>query len=211
MRISLIARVLALGIAFILGAGVEKSFAIPAPILLTIDDSNPSAVIVTTSGLASGVNDSTRPAGSGVDLFNFFSANQSSLFGQPLSGSNLTGGNSGVSYNGFLSDNFSTGGDTFVDLRLYVNGSPGAGNTQAFSTSQPAFTGTWIFDLSSAGVNASSLPAVGTRGEIFSGFSGDQGTLIGQWEIASVPEPGTGSLFILGSIIAFAIKRRRTS
>ena len=210
MRSPQIAKILASGIAIFLGAGVEKSFAIPSPILLTIDDSNPSAVVFSTTGLAPGVNDSTRIESSGVDLFSFFSANQSTLFGQSLSGSTLSGGNSGVSYNDIRGDNFSTSGGNSFDLRLYVDGSsPGAGNTQAFSVTQPAFIGTWTLDLTSLGVSPSALPSPGTRGDIFSGFSGDQGTLLGQWEIASVPEPGAGSLFVLGSVLAFALNRRR--
>ena len=211
MRIPQIAIMLASGIAIFLGAGVEKSFAIPSPILLTIDDSNPSAVIFTATGLAPAVNDSTRPADSGVDLFTFFLANEPSLFSQILLGPTLTGGNSGVSYNSVLGDNFSTGGDNFQDLRLYVDSSsPGSGNMQAFSVTQPGFTGSWTIDLSSLGVSPSALPSPGTRGDIFSGFSGDQGTLLGQWQVASVPEPGVGSLFVLGTVLAFALNRRRT-
>jgi hypothetical protein len=210
MRSPQIVKALVLSLAIILGAAVEKSFALSSPILLTIDDSNPSAVTITTTGFTPAVNDSTRPASSGVDLLGFFSANQSALFGQTLSGSTLSGGNSGVSYNDVRGDNFSTSGGNSLDLSLSVDSSsPGTGNTQIFSVAQPAFAGSWTIDLSDLGVNSSALPLLGTHGDILSGFNGDQGTIIGQWQVGPVPEPGMGSLFILSSVVAFVIKRRR--
>lgn len=200
----------ALSIAFILGVGLEKSSAISSPILLTINDSNPAAVTITATGFAAAVNDGTKPASSGVDLLGFFSSNVPGLFGQLLLGSNLSGGNSGVSYNDVRGDNFSTSGGNSVDFRLSLDiSSPGSGNTQTFSTSQPAFTGTWTIDLSALGINGSALPSPGTTGDILSGFSGDTGAIIGQWEIAPVPEPGMGGLLVLGSIIGTIIRRRK--
>ncbi len=203
-------RIATAAIAFILGAGLEKCSAISSPILLTIDDSNSSAVTITATGFAPGVNDSGRPASSGVDLLGFFSASEPGLFGQFLLGSTLSGGGSGVSYNDVRGDNFSTSGGNSVDFRLSLDiSSPGAGNTQTFSTAQPAFTGTWTIDLSSLGVGSSALPTAGTTGDILSGFGGDQGSIIGQWEVNPVPEPAIGSLLVLGSIIGTIIRRSR--
>lgn len=206
---SLIGKALALSVAIFFGAGVEKSFALSSPILLTIDDSDPTAVTITTTGFTPGVDNSGIPVSSGVDLLGFFNSNQSALFGQTLSGSTLSGGNSGVSYNDVRGDNFSTSGGSSLDLRLSLDGSsPGAGNLQTFSVLQPAFAGSWTINLSTLGVSGSALPTLGSHGDILSGFSGDQGGIIGQWQVGPVPEPGMGSLFVLGSVIAYAVKRR---
>ena len=210
MRISQVATFFS--IAFVLGAGLEKCSAISSPVLLTINDSNPSAVTITATGFAPGVDNSGKPVSSGVDLLGFFLANESTLFGQLLPGSTLSGGNSGVSYNDVRGDNFSTTGGNSQDLRLSLDiSSFGAGNSQTFSILQPAFTGSWTIDLSGLGVSAPALPAPGATGDILSGFSGDQGAIIGQWEIAAVPEPSVCSLILLGSIIGAAVRRRRAA
>lgn len=210
MRIPQIATVLS--IAFILGAGLEQCFAISSPVLLTINDSNPSAVTITATGFAPGVDNTGKPVSSGVDLLGFFLANEPTLFGQLLPGSTLSGGNSGVSYNDVRGDNFSTTGGNSLDLRLSLDiSSLGAGNSQTFSILQPAFTGSWTIDLSGLGVGTLALPAPGVTGDILSGFSGDQGAIIGQWEVAAVPEPSVGSLVILASVVGFVIRRRRVA
>ena len=126
--------------------------------------------------------------------------------------STLIGGNSGAAYRDLRSDNFSEGGDTFNDLILFLdNASLGAGNSQNFSTLQPAFSGTWTINFTFLGVNPSALPTAGTIGDILSGNSGDQGTVIGQWQVVPVPEPGIGSLVILASIAGLGFRRLRTA
>jgi hypothetical protein len=211
MRISQIAAAF-MSIAFVLGAGVEKCSAISSPVLLTIDDSNPSAVTITATGFPPGVDNTGKPVSSGVDLLGFFFANETTLFGHALPNSTLTGGNSGAAYHDLRPDNFSAGGDVFTDLILFLdNASPGANNTQTFSTLQPAFTGSWTINFSDLGVGAPALPTPGTTGDILSGFSGDQGAIIGQWEVAAVPEPSVGSLIILASVMGLAIRSRRVA
>jgi hypothetical protein len=173
--------------------------------LLTIDDSNPSAVTITATGFAPIV-DSSKSKSSGIDLLTFFLGNEGSLFGTGLPNSTLTSGTGGLAYTDLLGDNFSAGGDTFTDLRLYLGGPT---SVQTFSTLQPAFSGTWTINFTSLGLNPSALPTPGSIGDIMSGFSGDEGPVIGQWEVAPVPEPSVGSLVILASVIGAAMRLRR--
>jgi len=195
---------LLLGVALFFGVGLGKSFAISSPILLTIDDSNPSAVTITATGFAPSVN-SGKFADSGVDLLGFFNTSQTGLFDSFLN-STLFGGGSPSPYTDVRSDNFSTSGGNALDLNLFIV--TGHADLQGFSTEGPAFTGSWTIDLGDLGVSGSALPAPGTTGDILTGFSGDQGTVIGQWEVTSVPEPGIGSLLVLGSIIGTIIRRQ---
>ena len=44
-----------------------------------------------------------------------------------------------------------------------------------------------------------------------SGFSGDQGAIIGQWEVAAVPEPGIAGLIILSAVVGAVVRRRRAA
>jgi hypothetical protein len=183
----------------------------PAPILLTIDDSNPSAVIITATGSDPSVNYSGgNTANTGIDLLQFFTLDEGNMtFGEFLIGG-LTGGNIGVNYNDVYSDNQSTGGGAFLDMELYVDvNSPGQGNPETFSTSQPAFSGTWTIDMSALGVTSAALPAIGTSGTINSGISGSTGANIGEWEVQDVPEPTEASLALLGfALTGFAALRR---
>ncbi len=184
---------------------------VSAQSLLTINDSNPSAVIITATGANAGVNYSGNTANDGVDLLQFFTLNEFNMsFGQDLTGT-LTGGNIGVSYDDVYSDNESTSGGNYFDMELYVdNNSPGEGNTETFSTSQPAFSGSWTIDFSALGVTGAALPTPGSTGSIMSGFSGSPGDIIGQWEIQAAPEPGTTSLALAGfAVTAIAMFRQR--
>jgi hypothetical protein len=201
-----------LSLAFILGARVEQCFAVTPPILLNINDTDPTAVTITATGFPPIVDSSGKPASSGVDLLAFFFGNESSLFGHTLPNSTLIGGNSAATFQDLRADNFSQGGDTFNDLILFLDSdAPGAGNLQTFSTLNPAFSGTWTINFTSLGVNPSALPTAGTIGDILSGNSGDQGSVIGQWQVVPVPEPGIGSLVILASLAGLAFRRRRTA
>jgi len=195
-----------LSFAFVVfGVGMEKSFAVSSPILLTIDDSNPSAVTITATGFTPLVN-SGKFANSGVDLLGFFNATQPSLLGSTFNTS-LFGGGSPSPYSNVRSDNFSTSGGNAVDLNLFIVA--GGGDLQGFSTTAPAFTGSLTIDLGSLGVSSSALPVAGTTGDILTGNSGDQGLVIGEWEVNPVPEPGVGILFVLGSAVGMVVRRRR--
>jgi len=198
-----------LSVAIVLGMGLEKSSA-TVPFLLTIDVSNPSAVTINATGLNSIANDSGRTANDGVDLLGFFTQNEIDMpAGQFLSGSTLKGGNLTLSYNDLWSDNYSTGDNNFYDLSMYIDiNSPGSSDSQSFSTSQPAFSGSWTVNFSDLGINPSALPTTGSSGLILSGSSANPGSVIGGWQIASVPEPGTGSLVLLTSAVGLVFWRR---
>ncbi|HEY4284631.1 MAG TPA: hypothetical protein VGM62_16335 [Chthoniobacterales bacterium] len=205
-------KIILLSIASVMGMGLEKSSAIPPRYLLTIDTSNPSAVTVTSTGLSAVVNDSSISGRIGAELLGFFSQDEYSLFNVAPPNSTLTASGLTLSYNNIGSDNYSTGGgeNSYLDLGFYVNdASPAANDPQTFSTSQPAFSGSWTIDFASLGIDASALPTAGAQGEILSGFSGQPGTIIGSWQVAAVPEPGTGSLVLLASVIGVVYRRTK--
>jgi hypothetical protein len=175
--------------------------------LLTIDDSNPADVIITATGLNPS-NGATNAVSSGVDLLAFFTIDVNYTSGNtPLTGT-LTGGNSGVAYDGAVRDNQSTAGGANVDLNLFVSPGPNSGSLQTFDPSQPAFTGFFALDLSA--LDVLSLPTLGTSGNIISGYSGGVGPIIGTWVV--VPEPTTTGLTVFGSLAAgIAYLRHRRS
>ena len=198
--------------AFIFGIGIVTCSAVPpVPVLLTIDDSNPSAVIFTTSGANSGVDDSSKTGGDGIDLTAFFSQSEATFFGQSLAGSTLTGGGVGFPYNDIRGDNYSTSGGSFLDLQMFIDSASSGHNvSEMFSTSQSAFTGSWTVNFSTLGLNSSALPIGGSSGLIISGNSANPGSVIGQWQVASpVPEPGAASLFVIGSAVGLFFWQRR--
>lgn len=200
-----------MGTAFILGMGLANSSA-TLPFLLTINDSDPAAVTITATGLDPIQNDSSgRTANDGVDLLSFFSQDEIGMSaGQFLPGSTLEGGNLTLSYNDVWSDDYSTGNANFYDLSLYVDiSSPGSGDSQTFSTSQSAFTGSWTLNLSTLGINSSALPTPGSSGQILSGSSQNPGVVIGAWQVDPVPEPTGGSLLLLTSAVGLFYWRCR--
>jgi hypothetical protein len=140
-------------------------------ILLTIDDSNPSAVIFTATGNFATANDSTTRASDGVDLLTFFTTDVGAS-SAPGTG-NLSGGGA-VQYDFWIGDQLS--GSAFVDLNLFASSiQPTDVTTQTFSTTSAAFTGSMTIDLS--GFTAS-LPSPGTVSDIQAGYSG---TVVGFW------------------------------
>src|SRR3569833_286798 len=190
-----------LGLALISGMGLEKSSASPFNFLLTINDSNPSAVTVTATGLNASVSDSSIEGRIGVELLGFFSQDQYNLYNEFPANPALFGSGMTLSYNCIAADNYSTEAGAYLDLGFFVNdASPAANDFQTFSTSQPAFSGSWTIDFTSFGVDSSALPTAGSHGQIKPGYSGQPGTVIGSWEVVNtVPEPSAGSFLLLGS------------
>ncbi len=195
-----LASVLGSLVVAILGFTQAQSHAAFAPVLLTIDDSNPSAVVITATSSNALGNFSGNTAAEGVDLLSFFTVDESGMSGGQFAGGTLQGGGDGVAYDSVKSDNDPASGGLNVDLNLYLSlASSGSGNTETFSSSQTAFTGTWTIDLASLGVDVSDLPTAGTAGSLISGDSANPGQILGGWQVAAVPEPGTLGLVTLGA------------
>lgn len=184
--------------AAILG-GSLISIPASAQILLTINDTNSSAVIITATGMAPAVNSDVISVQDGIDLLAFLTSPLASSE-IPIPESDLMGGGVSVSYNEAYVDNYS-GSD--IDLNIFSNS---GSDTQNFSTSQPAFTGTATLDLSGF-----ALPTAGASGEIIVGYNGSgNNEVIGTWQVVSAPEPGTNSLLAVGLLAAgFMTYRRR--
>ena len=177
---------------------------------LSINESNPSAVVITGSGYSSSGSDGTTTANFGVDLANFFTSAVSigiqSASGTP-SLKPATGGNI---YNYYSSDNYKATGGALLDLNLYSSGT----SAQTFTSGSAAFnTGTEVIDLSAY---LADLPTtLYASGNIYSGDSSDpgNGTVIGSWQVtavpAPVPEPTTLALAGLGGLSLLLIRRRK--
>jgi hypothetical protein len=179
-----------------------------APMFM-INESNPSAVVITGGGMDTGT-DGTTFANYGVDLVNFFTA-PVSIGAESASGTPSlqpkTGGNI---YNYFNSDTYQATGGASLDLNLYSSGT----SAQTFTSGSAGFnTGTEVIDLSAY---LADLPTtVGAHGNIYAGDSSGQGngTIIGTWDItaapAPVPEPYTLALAGLGGLGLLLIHRQK--
>lgn len=173
-----------------------------AAVVLTIDISNPAAVVITA------VANNSQSAGTasvnffgGISFRNFFSADQSIAEATPLA---ITGSWTAVgttsSYNQMVT--FDYGNPSVlpgVDLSIYNSIAPNE-DTQKFVTTAAPFTGSSIVNFS----GFTFLPTVGTTGDVNIGYQPSFGGVIGQWQV--IPEPSTA---MLGAIGALALIRRR--
>jgi len=132
-----------------------------------------------------------------VDLAGYFTSAVGTT-GSPISGT-LTPAGTTAAYNNWFTDDLSTSN---VDVNLYVNSSV---QLQNFSTSSPAFSGSATIDLSSF---LAELPATGTIGPIYSGYSRDAGVVIGYWQV--VPEPSSLAQLVLSGLALSGILAWRT-
>ena len=183
-----------------------------AQILLNIQISGDVATI-TATGTLSQANAETS-VNNGIDLLGFFTSSTGTFQTSPVSlSSNLTAANLAGTpsdyYDTAVVDDYST---TDVDLTLYSSAS---GDTQVFSTTSTALTGTLTVDLSGL---SSFVPTSGS-GEIVAGYSGAHpgdtiaaNTPIGEWQVVSptvaAPEPSTWALLLLGITVILAYRVR---
>lgn len=186
-----------LALLFIAGFSTTTYRAAGVGYTLNINESNPSAVVITANGYSSMNADATTTANYGVDLVNFFTASTS--FGaQTASGTpTLVPFVAGSIYDHYKSDTYLATGGSALDLNLYSSGT----GAQTFAIGSAAFsTGTTVtIDLSAY---LASLPAAGAHGNVYAGDSGGPGNgqIITTWYIsaAPVPEPSTLALGLSG-------------
>lgn len=163
--------------------------AVDYPVLLTVNDSNPSAVTITATANAPGVDATNCIVNYGVDLFGFFTANAwaNGIWHWADSSYSLAGNGVGYPYATAEPDDFSDNQSAagFIDLNVYLASfDSGHTNLQTFLTSKPAFTGSLTIDFSSLGVT-SLLPAPGASGYVVTGNSlyPQSAAIIGKWEV----------------------------
>ena len=187
----------------VIAASVLFNATVGATTILTIDVSDPSAVVFSATGANADANDTSFTSFHGIVLRQFLIAAATEL--KILSGTGtLSGGGSGQAYDEIYSSEFSPPLSP-RDLNLYSRFGAAA---QTFSTAAPAFSGATTWDLSHL---SGLLPSPGAAGDVFAGDAGGIGPVaIGQW--AAVPEPSTyaalTSLGWVGLCIAYRKRRR---
>lgn len=163
---------------------------------LTVDESNPAAVVIQSTGQFAQNADAVTLDSTGISLLSFFTS--PGLFTVAPTSSTLQAP-TGRAYSLLNGDDTNP-----LTQNLRIANSAIPGQAQGFSTSLAAFQGSLLVDFSS---QTSRLPAVGTTGQIIASWSGSPGVVLGQWVV--VPEPETYGLAVGASLVAFALWRRR--
>jgi hypothetical protein len=164
-----------------------------ADILVTIDITNPAAVVFTATGAAPSANGPNVPGINGIDFLQFFTTEISGFaLGDVTPSTFATYLDSDYPYLNWNTDSYS---GPNVDLNFYSQD----GSSQHFNTSSPAFVGTATVNFTAY---ASYLPSAGATGQITDGNSGNASgpsrplTVLGSYQV--VPEPSTWALLALG-------------
>lgn len=174
-------------------------------VLLSIDLSDPSAVTFAATSNGSYGNSNLNASIDGFTIEGFFSGSPTVAFVPgnvtgtltPIQGTRQTYTNTATYV---FSELLVTGGPG-NDLLFRAGGAAGA-NSQVFSPSFPAFSGTAVVNLSGV---ASNLPGAGATGNIYPGS--DSGTpALGEWRV--VPEPSAFLLFGAAGMMGTLLRRR---
>ncbi|GAT32447.1 PEP-CTERM protein-sorting domain-containing protein [Terrimicrobium sacchariphilum] len=173
--------------------GLLSVSAARADILVTIDITNPAAVVFTATSAAPQSSGPNVPGTGGIDFLHFFAVEISGFASGLVSQSTFaTYLDSSYPYQDWNTDEYSRSN---VDLQFYSQKT----SSQHFSTSDPAFVGTGTVDFSAY---AAYLPTAGATGQITDGASGNASgdsrplTVLGSYQV--VPEPATWALLALG-------------
>jgi hypothetical protein len=196
----------------VLGAVIAliASTAVHAQILLTVNTTNPNAVVITATGLGPLMANAVTNGysiGDGIDLLGFFSGQEGQTYFDPSGGyaaptGNLVAASSpSLAFNDAAADYDSSTGD---QTALSIFGDSG---NITFGAGAAAFSGTLTLDLT----NTSLRTQVGNHGAILAGYShGGTTTQIGTWEIVGAvqaPEPSTW-LLLAGALVLLPVIRR---
>ncbi len=165
-----------------------------AAVVLTVDVSNPSVVVLTASRANSGVAVSSDVF-DGFTLSNFFTADPSGSFATSSLTAGLRGGDASLEYDVAQVDLVSNVG-------LFIAGS--SNEAMSFSTGSAAFTGSSALDLSAASLF---LPASGS-GPLVVWDANLNAVEIGTWQISPVPEPSSYLAVIGFGLMGLSAYRR---
>ncbi len=164
-----------------------------ADILVTIDITNPAAVVFTATSAAPTATGSGVPGINGIDFLQFFITPISGFaLGDVTPSSFATYLDSTYPYQNWNTDSYS---GSNVDLNFYSQ----KPSSQHFNTADPAFVGTATVNFTAY---AAYLPTAGATGQITNGNSGNASgdsrplTVLGSYQV--VPEPATWALLALG-------------
>jgi hypothetical protein len=164
------------------------------PVLIIVDNTDPSNVIFTATGNAAAVMDDSASILGGVSLLDLFQGD-GAIFSSTVIGGDLSPSGNPGAYNRFL-NNIGDLGST--GLNLWASG---VGGPQMFNTTDPAFTGsTSGFDFGDVTFNSFGNIVIGDT----AGIPGS-GAILGTWEL--IPSPGTLALALPFGIVA--ARRRR--
>jgi len=189
-----------LALALVAGLIVATSPVAGQSVLIDVNQYDVNAVTFTTTGNFASANDSSQTEDNGVDLTSYFTAGVTDN-GGPLSGSLTPAGAGNTAFDTWETDDFFSTG-TNLDLNLFSSTS---GNTEDFTTSSAAFTGTVTINLSAY---LAELPATGTMEPIYSGYGRNPGVVIGYWQV--VPEPTSLAQLALGGFTLSGLLAWRT-
>jgi len=170
---------------------------------LGVDLTNPTAAVITATTQPGLNNSAATSLFDGATLINFLTGTPALNTGGSLTGT-LRPFSSSIPYANWINDDLSS--PAYVDLNLYqVTGSP---NTQIFGTFFQPFISQGTLNLTPL---AGLLPGLGATGDIYAGYSGNVGPLVGTWQITAVPElPVAAHLAIYGAGFAGLFIYRRT-
>ena len=177
---------------------------VDAQILLVVDDSDPSNVTFTATGLSPSI-EAPFIAGGNVSLLDFYSSDISGTYSISATTSTLSATNGSFDYN-------TVGTGIVIPIGSYNDltlNSKIQANTE-FDPATPAFSGTASFDFNNSGF-ASLIPAPGSSGFLETDAGLADGTIIGQWSVVSAPEPKGWELLVLAAGTFLWLRNRPAS